>query len=83
MSDKMNDAREQIAKLREQVEMLMRDRVTPALSDAAGRAETAARQAGEMAREQAEVLTGRVREQPIISLLVAAAAGYLIGRMSR
>ncbi|MBV8400026.1 MAG: hypothetical protein JOZ58_25930 [Acetobacteraceae bacterium] len=83
MSDKMNDAKEQIAKLREQVEMLMRDRVTPVLSDAAGRAETAYRQAGDVAREQAEALTGRVREQPIIALLVAAAAGYLIGRMSR
>src|SRR6185437_3795847 len=83
MSEKANDAKEQIARLREQVEMLMRDRVTPALSDAAGRAEAAARQAGDMAREQAEALTGRVREQPIIALLVAAVAGYLVGRLTR
>jgi ElaB/YqjD/DUF883 family membrane-anchored ribosome-binding protein len=83
MSDKANDAKEQIAKLREQVETLMRDRVTPALADYAGRAETAARQAGDMAREQTEALSGRVREQPIMALLVAAAAGYLVGRISR
>jgi ElaB/YqjD/DUF883 family membrane-anchored ribosome-binding protein len=83
MSDKANDAKEQIAKLREQVEGLMRDRVTPALAGAAGRAETAARQAGDMAREQTEALSGRVRNQPIMALLVAAAAGYLVGRISR
>ena len=45
MSDKAGDAKEQIAKLREQVEMLMRDRVTPVLADAAGRAEDTARYA--------------------------------------
>ena len=83
MSDKTNDAKEQIAKLREQVEMLMNDRVTPALAGAAGRAEQAARQATDMAWEQKEALSGRVREQPIAAILVAAAAGYLIGRISR
>ena len=83
MSDKTNDAKEQIAKLREQVEMLMNDRVTPVLAGAAGRAEQAARQATDMAWEQKEALSGRVREQPIVAILVAAAAGYLIGRISR
>ena len=83
MSDKANDAKEQIAKLREQVEMLMRERVTPAIADVAGRAETTARAAAGMAQEQAEALSGRVREQPIIALLVAAGVGYLIGRIVR
>jgi len=83
MSDKTNDAREQIAKLREQVEMLMRDRVTPALADAAGRAETTARQAADIARHQAEAISGQVREQPFVAILVAAGLGYLIGRLVR
>lgn len=83
MSDKANDAKEQIAKLREQVEVLMRDRVTPALAGAAGRAEDAARAASDMAHEQAEAISGRVREQPLIALLVAAGVGYLIGRIVR
>lgn len=83
MSDKANDAKEQIAKLREQVEVLMRDRVTPALADAAGRAENAARAASDMAQEQAEAISGRVRDQPLIALLVAAGVGYLIGRIVR
>ena len=83
MSDRAQDAKEQIARLREQVEMLMRDRVTPALADVAGRAEGAARDAQDLAREQAEALTGRVRERPLVAILVAVGVGYLIGRIVR
>ena len=83
ISDRAGDAKEQIARLREQVEMLMRDRVTPALSDAAARAESAARGAQDLAREQAEALSGRVREQPLIAIVVALGVGFLIGRILR
>jgi len=83
MSDKANDAKEQIAKLREQVEMLMRERVTPALGNVAGRAETTARAAADMAQEHAEALSGRVREQPLVALLIAAGVGFLLGRVVR
>jgi ElaB/YqjD/DUF883 family membrane-anchored ribosome-binding protein len=77
------DTREQIAQLRRQVEHLMSERVTPALADAAGRAEDAARQASQFTREQAEALTERVRDQPVTAVLVAAAAGFLLGRLFR
>ncbi len=83
MSDRMADAKDQIAKLRDQVDDLMRDRVSPALSDAADRAQSAAKQAGSVARDQAEALSGRVKEQPLLALVIAAAAGYLIGRIAR
>ncbi len=69
------EAKEQIAKLRAQVEALMRDRVEPALADAADRAD----QALGAVRHQADSLSARVRDQPLTSLLVAAAVGAVVG----
>ena len=78
-----NDAREQIARLREQVDALMRDRVAPAVSDLAGRAQHYVDEASGAARDQSEALSARVREKPLVSLLAAAGIGYLIGRILR
>jgi ElaB/YqjD/DUF883 family membrane-anchored ribosome-binding protein len=78
-----NDAREQIARLREQVDALMRDRVAPAVSDMAGRAQQYMDDASDAARGQTEALSARVREAPLVSLLAAAGIGYLVGRILR
>lgn len=83
VSEKAFDAKEQISQLRRQVEQLMSERIAPVLSDAAQRAEAAARSASDMAREQAEAVSSRVREQPLTAILIAAATGYLIGRLFR
>jgi len=69
----MSDTQQQINQLRRQVETLMRERVTPAVADVAGRAENAAHRAQEMA-------VGQVRERPLATVLIAAAIGYLLGR---
>jgi hypothetical protein len=57
----MGDTEQQINQLRTQVETLMRERVTPALADAAGRAETAVRRSQSAIREQSEAVSGQVR----------------------
>lgn len=80
---KVEDATAQIARLREQVEMLMKDRVTPVLADAAGRAENAVYGAAGAVRDQANNLSGRVREQPMVAILVAMAVGFVLGRAMR
>ena len=77
------DTHAQIARLRAQVETLMKDRVTPALADAAGRAEQAVYGAAGTVRDQAEVISGKVREQPLLAILIAAGIGYAIGRIAR
>ncbi len=77
------DAHAQIARLREQVEALMKDRVTPAVAEAAGRAESAIQGAADTMREQVETVTGKVREQPLLAILIAAAVGYVLGRATR
>ncbi len=82
-NDTAQDAREQIAQLRDQVQTLMAERVTPALANAAGTAEDYARQAKDIASDQAEVLSDQVRESPLVAILIAAGAGYLLGRIAR
>ena len=80
---KAGDASEQIARLREQVESLMKDRVSPAVAAAADRAQTAMQGAAGMTRDQLETLSGRVRDQPLLAILIAVAAGYVLGRATR
>jgi hypothetical protein len=80
---KTGDAAEQIARLREQVETLMRDRVSPAVAAAAERAQSAMHGAADTMREQVETLSGKVREQPVLAIVIALAAGYVLGRATR
>lgn len=83
LRDASSDAQDQIRQLRGQVDQLMRERVSPAVADAAGRAQDYARQASDIAHHQAEAFSAQVREMPIAAVLVAAAAGYLLGRLAR
>jgi ElaB/YqjD/DUF883 family membrane-anchored ribosome-binding protein len=80
---KLDDAQAQIARLREQVEGLMKDRVTPAVSDFAGKAESAMQSAGGVVKNQAQMVSGRVKDQPLVAILIAAAVGWAIGRVMR
>jgi len=77
------DATAQIARLREQVETLMKDRITPAVTAAAGRAETAIHGAADTMRRQVETVSGKVRDQPLLAVLIAAAVGFALGRVMR
>ena len=83
LNDMAQDAKEQITQLRAQVQTLMSERVTPALANAAGSAEEYARQAKDIASDQTEMLSEQVRESPIMAILIAAGAGYLLGRIAR
>jgi ElaB/YqjD/DUF883 family membrane-anchored ribosome-binding protein len=80
---KLDDAQAQIARLREQVESLMKDRVTPAMADFAGRAESAVHTASGAVRDQAQAVSGRVKDAPLIAIMIAAAVGWVIGRVMR
>ncbi|WP_431271485.1 hypothetical protein [Dankookia sp. P2] len=76
-----DDAKEELAKLRAQVERLMEERVTPALAGAADQVQDYATRARETIEDQADAISDTVRERPLTAVAVAAAAGYLIGRL--
>jgi ElaB/YqjD/DUF883 family membrane-anchored ribosome-binding protein len=61
----------------------MADRVTPALADAAGRAQSTYAAAADSVQDNAEKLSSQVRDRPLIAILIAAGAGYLLGRLFR
>jgi ElaB/YqjD/DUF883 family membrane-anchored ribosome-binding protein len=81
--NKPDDTTAQIVRLREQVETLMKERVTPAVADMAGRAESVVDGATNLMRDQAQSIAGHVRDQPLIAILLAAGVGYLLGRTTR
>ena len=78
-----SDAADQIAKLREQVETLMNERVTPALANAAGTAENVIHGASDAVKQRAEQLSEQVSEQPLMAVLIAAGLGFVLGRIFR
>ena len=76
-----DDAREELAKLRAQVERLMQERVTPALAGAADQVSDYAHRARETIEDQADALSDTVRERPLVAIAIAAVGGYIIGRL--
>ncbi|UPY36189.1 hypothetical protein [Sediminicoccus sp. KRV36] len=78
-----HDAVAEIAKLRQQVEALMNERVTPLLGSVATSAENAAKLASDEVRHQAARLTDAVQEKPLVALGLAALAGFVLASVLR
>jgi uncharacterized protein YjbJ (UPF0337 family) len=76
------DMQGELSRLRGQVERLMRDRVSPALSDAAGAAGDYAQRAKEVATRQGEQAAAVVRENPLVTVGLVAAVAFLLGRLT-
>jgi ElaB/YqjD/DUF883 family membrane-anchored ribosome-binding protein len=83
---------EKIADLRRKVEALMEERVTPAVSRVAGRAQDYAERAqhvardfsgqvSDTARKEADTVASLVKERPFTSIAMAAGLGYLLARL--
>ena len=83
MSGSDEDALSQIARLRAQLETLMREKLAPAAETITERLEAAAHDPAGTWRAGSEELTNAVRAQPLTALLIAAAVGFILGRMVR
>jgi ElaB/YqjD/DUF883 family membrane-anchored ribosome-binding protein len=80
VNDAASNVTEQIAALRKQVEDLYADR-QKYMSQAVDAAEGYAARAADTAQVQYEAVADRVRERPAQSILIAAAAGYILARI--
>lgn len=79
----VSDAKAEIVQLREKVEALMNDRITPAVSAVADRASAIGKSASDTVRHQADRATDAVHDKPLIALGVAALAGFVIASLIR
>ena len=78
-----NDAMAQIARLREQVEALVREKAMPAMESMSACAGATAHEAAEWSRQRADTMRETVRGQPLAAILIAAAVGFVLGRLAR
>lgn len=81
--DAMEQARAEINSLRDRIETLMKERVGPALSGAAGDAEDMAHAAAEAMRRQKSAVVHNIRAQPFVAVGTAALAGLVLGLILR
>jgi hypothetical protein len=79
---RLEDTQAQVARLRAQVEALVRE-VGPAFSDAASKAEAAVTNATGVTREQAKAALGGITLAQVGLVVAAAAAGWVVGRVMR
>jgi ElaB/YqjD/DUF883 family membrane-anchored ribosome-binding protein len=77
------DIRAQLDELRAQISTLVNEKVASRVAEAKQGAEDAVQHVREAAGCQVAVLSREIRERPFIAVLVAAAVGALIGRLTR
>ncbi|WP_421989051.1 hypothetical protein [Roseococcus sp.] len=83
ISSEQADIHAEITALREKVESLMNDCVTPAVVSAAQCAEEAAHRVTDSIANRTERLSIAIRDRPLTSIAIAAFAGYVFGVLHR
>lgn len=78
-----HDPETQLGALRDQVETLMHDKVTPRLSAMADSAQQVATQARDSVRDGAANVSARVHENPLAAVAIAGGIGFLLGMLFR
>ncbi len=79
----LRDSESRLGELRDQVETLMHDKVTPKLSAMADSAQQAATQARDSVRDSAANVSHRVQDRPLTAIALAGGIGFLLGMLFR
>ncbi|MCQ4161410.1 hypothetical protein NON00_15935 [Roseomonas sp. GC11] len=74
---------ERLADLRQRLDQILEEQVSPTLSRAGDRAQQAARHVRDTARREAGQVMEVARERPLATIAVAMGVGYLLARMLR
>jgi uncharacterized protein YjbJ (UPF0337 family) len=77
-----DDAQGELAHLRDEVDRLAQEPIAPVVAGAAATIEDYTQQARDTLAGQAEQVSALIKGRPLIAIGLAAAVGYLIGRLS-
>lgn len=77
------NAQEEIKTLKNQVEELLNDRVTPAIVQAADKADQVVHNTKEITDHQMKHVSNKVQSRPLIAIVLSVVIGYLLGRVIR
>lgn len=80
--DWSDDVQGELAHLRDEVDRLAEEPIASVLAGAAATVEDYAQQARNVIAGQAEQVSAMIKERPLIAIGLAAALGYLVGRLS-
>jgi hypothetical protein len=78
----LEDTQAQLSRLRQQVEALVKE-IRPSVSDVASRTEAALTEATGITRAQAKAALGDITLAQVSLIVVAAVAGWAVGRLMR
>jgi hypothetical protein len=79
---KLADAQSQIGQLRDQVQALTTDQLTPAATDWVGKTGAVASRARGAMVDQTQGFSGQVNKRPMAAILIAAILGWAFGRFA-
>ncbi|CAI3938796.1 unnamed protein product [Commensalibacter communis] len=77
------NAQDEIVSLKKQVEDLLNDRVTPAIVQAADKADQVVHNTKEITDHQMKQVSDKVQSKPLIAIVLSVVIGYLLGRVIR
>jgi ElaB/YqjD/DUF883 family membrane-anchored ribosome-binding protein len=75
-------ANAQIQRIQDEVEAIMRDTIVPSLAEIVAKTATSAVHGSKQVREYSDTVAVGVRGRPLISIAVAAAIGFVAGRIT-
>jgi ElaB/YqjD/DUF883 family membrane-anchored ribosome-binding protein len=82
-SGNTEDPKAHIRRLRQEVDELTADRVSPVVADLTARAQHTLDETTTAVRGQTQMLSERIRQRPFVAVAIGVAVGFLLSRMIR
>ncbi|PPQ27891.1 hypothetical protein [Rhodopila globiformis] len=82
-TSKTEDPKAQLRRLRQEVDALTADRVSPAVADLTARAQHTLNETTTVVRDQTHVVSEQIRQNPFVAIAIGVAAGFVLSRIIR